>query len=154
MSYVIVGPRVRGKFDVQKSIALGVPKGPLRGKLTKGETITFTVKDTMTGEDGTPTTVSRTVTVKPEECMGESEPPAVAIVLDVPSPEYIPSLLQYYRKDFDPLFSKLRSTDPEHRKEIQVRALFHLVGDGVLEDPRYIDFMRGFGDDAQVNAFI
>ncbi|KAJ2915930.1 hypothetical protein MD484_g4468, partial [Candolleomyces efflorescens] len=149
MSYVIVGPRVRGKFDVQKSIALGVPQGPLRGQLTKGQTITFTVEDTVTSEDGTCSTVPRTITVKPEECMGESEPPTAVIVLDVPSPEYIPSLLQYYRNDFDPLFSKLRSTDPEHRKEVQVRVLFHLVGEGVLEDPRYIDFMRGFGDDAQ-----
>ncbi|RXW24848.1 hypothetical protein EST38_g1005 [Candolleomyces aberdarensis] len=149
VSYVIVGPRVRGKFDVKKSIALGVPNGPLRGRLTKGDTVTFTVKDTVAREDGTSETVDRTVTVKPEECMGESEPPTAAIVLDVPSPEYISSLLQYYRKDFDPLFSMLRSTDPEHRKEVQVRALFHLVGDGVLEDPRYIDFMRGFGDDAQ-----
>ena len=154
MSYVIVGPRVRGKFDVQKSIALGVPQGPLRGQLTKGQTITFTVEDTVTSEDGTSSTVPRTVTVKPEECMGESEPPTAVIVLDVPSPEYIASLLQYYRNDFDPLFSKLRSTDPEHRKEVQVRVLFHLVGEGVLEDPRYIDFMRGFGDDAQVNVLI
>ncbi|KAJ2930031.1 hypothetical protein H1R20_g7064, partial [Candolleomyces eurysporus] len=149
VSYVIVGPRVRGKFDVKKSIALGVPNGPLRGKLTKGEAVTFTVKDTVTSEDGTSETVARTVTVKPEECIGESEAPSAAIVLEVPSPKYIPSLLQYYRKDFDPLFSKLRSTDPEHRKEVQVRALFHLVGDGVLEDPRYIDFMQGFGDDVQ-----
>lgn len=49
-----------------------MPFGPLRGRLTKGQTITFTVK-----EGGK--MVERVV--QPEECVGESESPAVSSVL-------------------------------------------------------------------------
>ena len=69
LCYVCIGPRQRGKFDVQKAVALGVPRGPLRGRLTKGETITFMVDD---GSDGK---VERTVT--PEDVVGPSEAPKV-----------------------------------------------------------------------------
>ena len=140
--YVVVGPRVRGKFNVERAKALGVPNGPLRGQLTQGKTITFTVTDTVTGEDGVKTQVPRTVTVTPEECMGEPEPPCVAIVLDVPTKEHIPSLVQQFKDT--PLFSKLQSRE---RREHVVRVLFHHTGDGVLEDLSYIEFMKGFGED-------
>ena len=36
MVYICQAPDVRGKFDVAKSLQLGVPAGPLRGVLTKG----------------------------------------------------------------------------------------------------------------------
>jgi ribonuclease Z len=69
LAYIAVGPRVRGKFDVKKAEELGVPFGPKRGKLTKGESVTVKVK-----VDGR--IVERVV--KPEECVGESEVPVVS----------------------------------------------------------------------------
>lgn len=69
LCYVCVGPRVRGKFDAKKAISLQIPKGPLRGKLAKGETITFMVDDGKGGQEER--------TVRPEECVGPSEAPMV-----------------------------------------------------------------------------
>jgi ribonuclease Z len=68
MSYLVVGPRTRGKFDVEKAVALGVPRGPLRGKLTKGESITVEVE-----VDGK--MIQRTV--KPDDVLGKAEPRGV-----------------------------------------------------------------------------
>jgi ribonuclease Z len=69
LAYIAVGPRVRGKFDVEKAQELGVPSGPKRGKLTRGESVTVRVK-----VDGK--FVERIV--RPEECVGESETPVVS----------------------------------------------------------------------------
>jgi len=63
-AYIVVGPRVRGKFNVKRAEELGL-YGPLRGRVAKGETVTFTV------DDGTGAKLERTV--KPEDCLGESE---------------------------------------------------------------------------------
>ena len=69
LAYIAVGPRVRGKFDVKKADELGVPFGPERGKLTKGESVTVKVK--VNGQF-----VERVV--QPEECVGENETPVVS----------------------------------------------------------------------------
>lgn len=61
VAYVAVGAPTRGRFDVDKTKALGVPKGPLWGRLGKGESVVT--------PDG------RTVT--PEMCLGPPKPPTV-----------------------------------------------------------------------------
>lgn len=65
LAYLLVGPSVRGKFDAKKAEELGVPRGPIRGKLTRGEAITFEV------DDGNGGKLERTV--RPEDCIGPSE---------------------------------------------------------------------------------
>jgi len=72
MSYIVVGPRFRGKFDAKRAKELGIPQGPLRGSLAKGEAITFEIQEG--GE-----VIQRTV--KPEEVVGKSEPPEVCYLL-------------------------------------------------------------------------
>ncbi|KAF9487434.1 hypothetical protein BDN71DRAFT_1458518 [Pleurotus eryngii] len=133
LAYIIAGPRIRGKFDVKRAEALGVPFGRLRGQLTKGQTVTFDVK---VGDN-----VEKR-TIRPEECVGESESPGVLIILDVPTPAYIPSLISSFTTSST--FAKFRSHQPEDAKEYNVRTVFHLCGKGVLEDTRYIEFMNGF----------
>jgi len=67
MSYLIVGPRYRGKFNAEKARELGVV-GPDRSRLTRGETITITVS---VGEE----TIERVI--KPEDVIGKSEKASV-----------------------------------------------------------------------------
>ncbi|KAH9852566.1 hypothetical protein C2E23DRAFT_826150 [Lenzites betulinus] len=137
LAYLVVGPSVRGKFDAERAKELGVPIGPIRGKLTRGESITFEV------DDGKGNKVQRTV--RPEECVAATEPPQSVLILDVPSPAYIPSLVTSFTES--PFFAKYRSRKESERKEHPIHAVFHLCGEGVLEDPRYKTFMNGFFDE-------
>ena len=68
LSYLIVGPRCRGKFNAEKAKELGVV-GPDRSRLTKGETVTITVK---VGEK----TIERVV--RPDDVVGKPQKPTVS----------------------------------------------------------------------------
>ncbi|KAJ6581025.1 hypothetical protein B0H19DRAFT_1060707 [Mycena capillaripes] len=70
-----------------------------------------------------------------------TESPAVVIILDVPSPSYIPSLLDSFNRS--QFYSKIQSESSEYT----VRSIFHLCGEGVLEDERYVGFMNKFPAD-------
>ncbi|GBE87655.1 hypothetical protein SCP_1103320 [Sparassis crispa] len=137
MGYVIVGPRTRGKFDVEKANALGLGNGPLRGKLTKGQTVTFDTKD----DSGN--MVTRTV--RPEDCIGPSEIPKAMILLDIPDPSYIPSVMASFTES--PFYAKLHSKSQKDMEEYLVHLVVHICGDGVLEDTKYQAFMNGFSDE-------
>jgi ribonuclease Z len=153
-AYIVVGPRVRGKFDVKRATELGL-FGPLRGRVARGETVTFTV------DDGTGVKVQRTV--RPEDCLGEPEakkvrPPILApryctkqlykvvIILDVPTPDHIESLVSAFST---PAYSPFRVKMPVDREDYVVHVIYHLVGSNVLEDERYKSFMNGFSNDTQ-----
>jgi ribonuclease Z len=67
MVYICQAPDVRGKFDVKKAMALGVPNGPSRGMLVKGMDIEV---DDATVEGGKRI-------IKPEDCLVGGGPGAV-----------------------------------------------------------------------------
>ncbi|KAI3607358.1 3 trna processing endoribonuclease [Moniliophthora roreri] len=147
-AYVIVGPRVRGKFDVAKALELGVPKGRDRSRLTQGESITFTVEvDDGVDDQGKPKKKTIERTVRPEDVLGPSDVPGAVIIMDVPTPAHIPSATRPFTNS--PFYKKFRSSDEEDLKEYAVRAVYHILGDGVLEDARYREFMRGFWENTQ-----
>jgi ribonuclease Z len=58
LGYVIIEPNLVGTLDLDKAVSLGVPRGPLLGKLKNGEEITLKNKDGVE------------ITVKPEEVLG------------------------------------------------------------------------------------
>ena len=43
---------------------------------------------------------------------------------------------------------------PPSVPDLELRAIYHLCGDGVLEDPRYKDFLNGFGPHVHVRRSI
>ncbi|PFH48651.1 hypothetical protein AMATHDRAFT_64951 [Amanita thiersii Skay4041] len=141
LAYLIVGPRIRGKFNAAKAQKLGIPSGPIRQRLINGQPITF--KTTISESDGdTVRKVEIERTVQPEECVDKSETPdKVILVLDVPSPSYIPSVISTFET---PFYAKFRSRSPEYKEKHIVRTVYHILGEGVLEDERYIQFMRSF----------
>lgn len=75
-SYVCRMPAVLGKFDVAKAKALGVPQGPLYGKLKNGESVTLS--------DGS--------IVRPEEVVGPSRAGGSCAVVQCLSVDMIDSL--------------------------------------------------------------
>jgi ribonuclease Z len=154
-AYIVVGPHVRGKFNVKRAEELGLFDRRLWGRVARGETVTFTV------DDGTGAKVERTV--GPEDCLGEPEtrkvrPPFLCpvycakpvfkavIILDVPTPDHIESLVSAFAT---PAYSPFRVEKPAHRKDYVVHVIYHLLGSNVLEDERYKSFMSGFSDDTQ-----
>lgn len=154
--YAIVGPRIRGKFDGRQAVDLGLPPGPLRAKLVKGESVTVQVKDSNGNM------VDREI--KPEDCIGESVTPAVShisfslgrnynilqvvLLFDTPTLAYIPALLSGFVDTGH--FAKYLWKRAKDSKQHQVRAIFHLCGEGVLEDERYKTFMDSFGPEVHV----
>lgn len=67
-------------------------------------------------------------------------------MLDVPTVNHIPSLISSFIESS--FFAKLRGHDD---RDFHVRDVFHLCGDGVLEDARYKTFMNSFGPTVHVS---
>lgn len=68
MVYVCHTPEVRGKFDAVRAAQLKVPNGPIRGRLTKGETIEVDDESAPGGKR----------IVRPEDCMSGGRPGSVS----------------------------------------------------------------------------
>lgn len=68
-----------GKFLPEKAKALGVPPGPLYGKLVRGEVV-----QNRKGEE-----------VHPDQCLGPSQPGPIVLLIDCPTLEFLPSLVNH-----------------------------------------------------------
>ncbi|KGQ00752.1 hypothetical protein PAAG_12581 [Paracoccidioides lutzii Pb01] len=77
ISYIIQHHDVRGKFNAEKAIALGVPRGPKFSKLTMGHSVEST--------DGKEIT--------PEMVLGEPQPGGGIALMDLPTADYVENLL-------------------------------------------------------------
>ncbi|TPX31232.1 hypothetical protein SmJEL517_g05361 [Synchytrium microbalum] len=142
--YVCTGPVQPGKFNPAAAQKLGIKPGPkfgmepaafvffLRrgrifmypglGLLTKGESVE--------ANDGT--------LIHPHQCVGPETPGAVFFILDCPSELYISSLINApYLQQF-----KNVKTSP-------VTCIIHILGDGVLENVQYREWIRSFGNQTQ-----
>lgn len=68
MVYILEPPPVRGKFNAQRAKELGVPSGPIRGRLVKGEDI----------EVDDPSVEGGKRIVRPADCLSGGGPGAVS----------------------------------------------------------------------------
>lgn len=167
LSYLVIGPRIRGKFDGAKADAMAIPR-PLRSKLAKGETIQFKRKKLTSSDLATAET--ETITVTPGELLAASIPAAAVLILDVPSPIHVPSLLEAFRgqngyarwtgwKD-----RNARDVEAEGEQEMKtkdesdiqddfvLRTVIHLCGEGVWENQMYREFIAGFGEQEETHV--
>lgn len=117
-SYLIIGPEFRGKFNVKLAEALGVPPGPNRAKLTRGESVTLS--------DG------RVIT--PDMVIGESSRAASLLVVDCPGTDYIEPFIQSKQ------IQNIRSNGQN-----QLHCVFHMAPLEVLQDTRYADWIKSLG---------
>ena len=72
-SYDVKLAGIPGKFDMAAAVKLGVPSGPQRGMLVRGETVTL--------QDGT--------VVTPDMCVGPEQPGPRVIIFDAPTLEHV-----------------------------------------------------------------
>ncbi|KLT46439.1 Metallo-hydrolase/oxidoreductase, partial [Cutaneotrichosporon oleaginosum] len=128
--YIVRTPDVRGKFDVAKAKALGVPNGPIRGKLTRGESIEF--------EDPSVPGVKRIV--HPEQCIGGGGPGSTLVVINC-SVENLERLL------LSTAFGEFRAV--EGKPSVPVHSVVHAVPRAVWMDERYQAWVASFGPSTQ-----
>ncbi|MCJ1397539.1 hypothetical protein MMC11_000733 [Xylographa trunciseda] len=112
LSYIIRNHPQRGKFQPQKAIALGVPKGPLFSELTSGKSVT--------SKDGK--------TVLPEQVLGPTKPGGGLAVVELPSDAYVQNLV--IREEW-----KVSSVMEG------VEAIVWILGPGVITNQTLQDFM-------------
>ncbi|AMD21230.1 HEL050Wp [Eremothecium sinecaudum] len=83
-SYEVTFKPIRGKFDVNEAVRLGVPKGPMFKTLSLGESVTLA--------DGN--------IVKPEQVLSKQREFAKVLILDIPDDEYLQKFHDRF-KDYD-----------------------------------------------------
>lgn len=128
VSYVLKFHEIRGKFLAGKATSLGVPKGPLFARLTKGQDVQLA--------DGT--------VVTPSQVMEPSRQMKRVLFIDIPSNAFLAHNLS---KDW--LNIRFESqTGPSE----PVGLVYHFLGRDVpdpFENPEYIRFIHSFGDECQ-----
>ncbi|POG78604.1 beta-lactamase-like protein [Rhizophagus irregularis DAOM 181602=DAOM 197198] len=87
--------------------------------------------NSVTAPDGT--------VIHPHQVMDPSRPGMTFIILDVPSTSYISSVCE------SPEFVTYQKSN----KDTQPRVIIHMVGNGVLEDKRYQEWMNKFGPETE-----
>lgn len=68
------------------------------------------------------------------------QPHPVVIILDVPTPDFIPSVLRMFDNECAPFLY----TDPHHGGNYKIKAIYHMLGRRVAFDGRYYGFLHGF----------
>jgi ribonuclease Z len=113
ISYIVRSHPSRGQFDVKRAKALGVKPGPDFGKLTNGHAV-----ENANGE-----------VITPDQVMGADRPGQGVAILDVPSPNYVDSIVQR---------EELSSPDVM----TGIGAIIWMLGPGVADHPTLIEFMK------------
>ncbi|CAN7992883.1 unnamed protein product [Ixodes hexagonus] len=109
-----------GQLHLEKCVNLGVPPGPLLGELKNGRDITL--------PNGT--------LVKSSDVVSPDEPGPVFIVVEVPSEEYLDSLLE------SGAFASHQAT--AFREQDAARVVVHFSPPSVMERPAYLDWITRF----------
>lgn len=118
--YIVNLPGLPGKLDIAKAMSLGVPQGPLLGKLVKGETVTL--------PDGT--------TVSPEQCVATGKSSGCIFVVDCPTEAHVASLSNH--PSVAPLLASAPSKDPP------LLLIVHMTSRAVVQAASYAAFAAKF----------
>ncbi|KAJ1511101.1 hypothetical protein HMI54_001047 [Coelomomyces lativittatus] len=116
VSYVCIGPEVRGKFDEEKAKALRIPHGPIRSKIIRQGSATL--------EDGT--VINRDMVVGPRK------PSYQFFILELPTLEHV------YQLRHDPKFKSYM----EHPESPCIA--FHMLGPSIVNTAAFQSFLASF----------
>jgi ribonuclease BN (tRNA processing enzyme) len=128
LAYLVQNKDTPGKFDIEKAKALNIPKGKLYAHLKAGQDVEFTIVDKEGNE-----VVKK---VRSEDVLGEPKPGRSVLILDLPSVEYVGSVL---------VDEKLNSTVVKN-----VDVVVHMLADDVATDEKYVNWMQSFSKSTKV----
>ncbi|KAI5817219.1 beta-lactamase-like protein [Pyronema omphalodes] len=124
MSYIMITHDHRGKFLEDKAQELGVPFGKIRGSLTRGESVTL--------ENGR--------TVHPHEVLEPNVSGTGIAVCDLPDASYVDGFVSHSEwKDVKTISEK-------------VGAFFWILGSGMSNHPKLVEFMKQFPEAKHIIA--
>lgn len=130
VSYICHVPDTPGKFLAAKAVELGIPAGPLRGSLARGETIT--------------TPAGRVV--RPEECMSPAAPGPVFIMASCPDEAHLAGFVA--AKAFEPYYCGNGKSEEEDMSE-RVTCIVHFSPKSVVEHEEYRKWAARFRSGVQ-----
>ncbi len=113
LSFLFTTPPIQGRFLIEKAKELGVPRGPLYGKLKAGQSVTFP----KSGSD------TETITVESHEVVEPGSPGVVVAVLSYPSLDILdqlktsPELQQFYHNAQETQTETAHSTPNNNTKK-------------------------------------
>ena len=117
LCFAIYTPDTPGRLDAEKAVSLGVPYGPLLGKLKRGHSV-------MTPDGNT---------INPEDCMGTTTSGGVTLLIDCPSEEFLEELVMH------PCLNGYIDS------EKKVISIVHISPVNMVLHPDYISFFQKFG---------
>jgi ribonuclease Z len=126
--YVIKLPDIPGKFLIQKAAALGVPRGPLYGKLVKGESVVA-----MNGQK-----------VTPDQVMEPSVPGPLVLMVDCPDEYFVQALINA------PAFKNLVSSSSSSEcveGAAKIACVVHFGPKAITDLPAYKEWMAALGEE-------
>lgn len=122
--YALHTPNIPGKFDAKIASSLGIPPGPLRGKLVKGENVVL--------DNGK--------VVKPSDCIGPEKRGPIIIVIHCPDQSYLGNLIT--NEEFNPYMNGGSFYE-------DVDCILHMTNDEIFNSEVYSNFVKCFNKKAQ-----
>ena len=125
LSFLFATPPIQGRFLIEKAKELGVPRGPLYGKLKGGQSVTFPK----------PGSETETITVESHQVVEPGSPGVVVAVLSYPSLEILdqlktsPEMQQFYHtaQETDTVDSTPNNDTKEEKKKKDEKPVLELV---------------------------
>ncbi|KAJ3108964.1 hypothetical protein HDU97_009697 [Phlyctochytrium planicorne] len=128
--YICRGPSIAGKFNAEAALQLGVPR--YKNKyLYAGSSVTLKPAEGSTDQEEK--------TVFPHQVMAPERQGSIFIIIECPSVDYIPCLVNHNK--FVPHYADNTSN--------HVTVIVHTVGEGVIDNEDYTNWMKLFGEDTQ-----
>ncbi|KAE9392021.1 hypothetical protein BT96DRAFT_924951 [Gymnopus androsaceus JB14] len=162
LSYLVIGPRIRGKFDGAKAEAMGVPR-PLRKNIANGETVQFKRKKTTNTSSSSSATTEvemETITVGPADLVEPSDPATAVLILTYPTFRAQNGYAKWtgWKEAGEDAMGETNAeavkNETEPQEDFVLRTVIHLCGEGVWESKRYREFIAGFGEREDIHHIL
>ena len=124
MCYAVHSPETPGSLDTNKANKLGIPKGPLLGKLVKGESVTLPNGNV----------------IHPQDCVSPPQCGPITLIIDCPNLDYLQNLIDNSCLNF--------YLTSHNSGSLTVNSIVHLAPLHILLDEKYFSFFSQFASNS------